>query len=176
MKNLVSLIIVLICCISLSFSQKAEKKIKVYKVWVTEMDGNKHEGFLYSADENGIDITANFSSTELSTSVEVSDIKKIKIRRKGSVGRGVLILGGTGALFGGGIGFLAGDDPENQWFRADAEDKARAGAVVGGVLGSGLGLIAGLAKKKMIINGNIYSYNAHLTKLKECSINSQNIE
>ena len=135
------------------------------------MDGINYNGFyLYSVDKNGIVITGDHSSLELNYTIKFSKIMMIKMRRKGNVGRNALILGGSGAIFLGGLGFAAGDDPEDQWFRSDAEEKAVAGFIAGGILGAGLGALFGSAKEKMIINGDIENYKRHYPKLKRAQI------
>jgi len=55
-----------------------------------------------------------------------------------------------GALIGGAIGFASGDDPPCEGFfcfRYSAEEKAGAGALIGGVLGAALGGVVGAATK-----------------------------
>ena len=171
MKNLVFFVITLIISTSFSFSQNSNKKIKPYKVWVTQLDGKIYKGFLYSADEDEIVITVNYFSTETIYTIEYSKIKMIKWRRKGSVGRTALLLGGAGVIILGGSGYAAGDDPKDQWlFRVDKEEKALSGAIVGGILGGGFGALIGTIKEKMIINGDIENYKRYLPKLKKGQI------
>ena len=172
MKKIISIIVMMMCIIGSSFSQKSEKnKIKVYKVWVTQLDGINYRGFyLYSADKNGIVITSDYISAEQRYTIDYSKILMIRMRRKGNVGRTALILGGAGAIVGGGLGFAAGDDPENMWFRADKEEKAAAGLIAGGVLGTGFGALFGSIREKMIINGDLENYMRHFPKLKKAQI------
>jgi hypothetical protein len=172
MKNLFFIAIILIISINYSFSQNSNKKINYYKVWVTQLDGINYKGFyLYSADKDGIVITGDHSSTELIYTIDYSKIMEIRMKRKGSIGKSALILGATGALVLGGVGFAAGDDPEDQWlYRFDKEDKAAYGAIVGGVLGAGFGALFGSIKEKMVINGDLENYMRHFPKLKSAQI------
>jgi len=173
MKTILVFFLILLSSLGILNSQNTEDKVKIHKVWVKLMDGSNHKGFLYSADDEGIVISYNVSDTTSIRKFKANSIEIIKIRRKGSTGRGALYLGGTGALVGGGLGFASGDDPENQWFRADAEEKAGAGFVVGGVLGAGFGALFGSIKQKMIINGNYVNYMRDLTKLKSAQIHRE---
>ena len=161
MKNLVFFVITLIISTSFSFSQNSNKKIKPYKVWVTQLDGKIYKGFLYSADEDGIVITVNHLSNEHVYTIEYSKIKMIKWRRKGSVGGTALLLGGAWAILFGGGAYNANDDG-GYWNLIIA--------AIGGVLGGGSGALIGTIKEKMIINGDIENYKRYLPKLKKGQI------
>ena len=102
--------------------------------------------------------------------INYSEIRKIEIRRKGSVGRGALIGGISAMLAGVLTGFIEGDDKvlpasEDPWqlsaiFRSTAGDKAvvygLTGLVTGGIVGA---IIGALSHKKYIINGNKDKYD-----------------
>lgn len=160
MKNVLFTVLILTMSISYSFSQNSNKKIKHYKVWVTQLDGKIYKGFLYSADEDGIAITVNQYSTEPNYTIAYPKIKMIKWRRKGSVGRSALILGGSWALLFGGAAYDAENSGGWGWIMA----------AVGGVLGGGSGALIGTFKEKMIINGDIENYKRYLPKLKKAQI------
>ena len=62
-----SLLIIIILCQGCGAFYKADpfttvsvqqEKIKLYKVWVTQMNGSKIKGAFYAVDENGIKITS----------------------------------------------------------------------------------------------------------------------
>ena len=169
MKNVLFIVLILTISISFSFSQNSSKKVKYYKVWVTQLDGKIYKGFLYSADKDGIVIIGNQFSTEPNYTVAYSKIKEIKLKRKGSVGRNALILGGAGVIFGGALGFAGGDDDPGL-MSLTKEEKAGVGAIVGGIVGSGLGALTGTAKISMIINGDIENYKRYFPKLKSAQI------
>ena len=82
--------------------KNSSKKAKIYKVWVTTMDGSKTKGLLYAADEQAIKIAKNRSSS--SSDLIVIDGEKIdliKIRRRGKIGRSTWI--GAAAGVGAGV-------------------------------------------------------------------------
>lgn len=60
-----------------------------------------------------------------------------------SVGVGLLVGAGTGAL----IGLASGDDDPQQWFAFSAEEKALMGGAMLGVTGAVVGLIVGLVRR-----------------------------
>ena len=76
--------------------------------------------------------------------IESIDIDKIKVYRKGRVGRGLILGGLGGALFGAALGLASGDDPESEFISFKAEDKALVlgaffaipGTIIGGILGT----------------------------------------
>ena len=96
--------------------------------------------------------------------IPVSQIEKIKFRRKGGVGKGAAIGGGIGIVVGLISGYADGDDtPEpDVWFdfSATAEEKAAGSAIVLGTIGAISGSIVGSLKKKFIIRGEQDNYEA----------------
>jgi hypothetical protein len=167
----ISVLILLFIAPGLYCQNKTGKK-KVYKVWVTKMDGSKIYGFLFAANEQGISITETKSLEGLnSILVEVENIREIRVRRKGSVGRGAGWGAVSGAALGAIIGLASGDDPENQFlYSASAEEKAGVSAIVLGGIGGGFGAIIGTGKKKILIDGNTKVYVSQLTTLKNYSL------
>jgi len=91
------------------------------------------------------------------------NLSELKIHRKGSVGRGILIGGLTGMMVGGVAGLISYKKPsaycENTslcvtWDFGPGYNAA-AGASVGTLVGAAIGgIIGALAKKKFIIGGN----------------------
>ena len=81
-------------------------------------------------------------------SVNIADIKVIKIVKKSKAGKGalygLLIGGAAGAL----LGFSSGDDPYDNFFSFTAEQKALIGGASLGITGLILGGIAGLTPGK----------------------------
>ena len=146
-------------------AQNKTKKIKVYKVWVTKMDGSKVRGFFYAADAQGVTISNSKTPDESNLLlVEAENIRLIKMRRKGAVGKGAGIGFLSGAAFGGIIGYAGGDD-EPGLLSATKETKAGVGAIVFGLVGTGVGAIVGTGKKKIHIDGNIETYRIQLNSL-----------
>ena len=135
------------------------------------MDGSKvMKGNLYSADKDGIKIIKGepFDVSNL-VSIEAKQIEKIKIRRKGQIGRGVWIGALTGASVGVIAGFVSGDD-EPGFFSATKEEKALGAGITFGVLGSGIGALIGTGKKKIILNGDPENYKNQLKTIQRYAL------
>ena len=158
------------------YAQNKTKKVKVYKIWVTKMDGSTVNGFFYAADEQGITISKSKTLDESNLLlVKAENISLIKLRRKGAVGKGAGIGFVSGAAFGAIIGYAAGDDPENVWFSTTAKEKAGGGAILFGALGSGVGALWGTGKKKIPIGGNVETYMTHLNSLKNYTMKQDQV-
>lgn len=89
-------------------------------------------------------------------------MESIVLQRKGSVGRGMLWGGISGALLGVVIGFMSGDDTDRQLapgtfdfsISFTAREKAAGYGILGGIGGMAMGgIIGALAKKTFIIGG-----------------------
>lgn len=123
-------------------------------VIIERRDGSVEAGELIAVKENSILLLGDSPGTDIS--VEVADIKIVKIIRKSKALSGL----GYGVLFGGvsgaAIGFLSGNDPPNQFFSLTAGEKALiAGAalgVIGAVVGVSTGALAG-SDKTILIEG-----------------------
>jgi hypothetical protein len=76
-------------------------------------------------------------------SVSYKDIEKIRIRRKGSTGRGILIGAGTGALLGIIVGAVTYKPPEPSGWIPTYDPGPTATAAAVGVFGGLVGLITG---------------------------------
>ena len=164
-------------------AQKSKKKNKVYKVWVSKIDNSKKiKGLLYEVNNESLKIIGK-RSTEIN--IDASTIKMIKIRRKGRVGRGVLIGALSGFAVGGIIGLASGDDPDETvqygggfagwWYIPYTEytiegetamEKAMSTGTGLAFLGGGAGAIIASKKKKISINGDINNYTNQLDVLK----------
>lgn len=91
MKNIALMVLVFLFIVPGLHSQNKKEKIKVYKVWVTKMNGSKEKGFFYAADEQGITISKSKTPDESNLlMVEAGNISLIKLRRKGAVGKGTV--------------------------------------------------------------------------------------
>ncbi|OUS03464.1 hypothetical protein A9Q86_00700 [Flavobacteriales bacterium 33_180_T64] len=145
-------------------AQNTTSKVKVHKVWVTLLDGSKIKGNLYSANEIGIKVINNTLDLENPIIINADDIDELKIRRKGKIGNSILIGCGVGVAFGGLLGLISGDD-EGGLVSFSKEEKVAMGAVVFGVLGTGVGALAGTKKEKFIITGNLEVYRLKLREI-----------
>ena len=94
----------------------------------------------------------------------------IKIRRKGKVGRGVWIGAVSGMVVGALAGFADGDDPEDQWFRSTASEKALGLGLTGAVIGTGVGPLIASKKEIIIINGLFRNYEIKLKEIQSYSL------
>lgn len=167
------LAIILLCSCTL-FAQKNNKKIEYYKVWITPIDGSKSViGYLYSADEQTVKIIDNISlNVSIKTEISAKKIDVIKIRRKGKIGRSMLIGGGSGVLTGVAIGFIQGDDDNTGLIYFEKEAYAVGYGFFLGIIGTGVGAGVGSIKKKFLINGDIDIYKQNLNLLKGYSVES----
>jgi len=142
---------------------------KVYKVWITLINPSvKVEGYLYEVKDATIVVSSTMAAMDQYSSqmvnnseLQVTNIDKIKIRRKGSIGKGYLI--GTSIGIGTGIilGATSGDG-----FTTFAV--AGMLGIVGSIVGTATGSISGT--KTYIIKGNLDTYHLYAPKLKKSSI------
>jgi len=159
-------------------AQKLKNKNKVHKVWVSKVDNSKIiKGLLYEVNDESLKIIDNHS---VEISIDASNIRLIKIRRKGKIGNGVLI--GTSAGFATGliIGVVSGDSPDQtigSIFGAEiivegatAGEKALGMGILMAVGGSGVGAIIASKKETIFINGDINNYKKKLEILKSYSM------
>jgi len=152
-----------------TYSQNKSNKIKVYKAWIKLVDGSKDKGVLYTADSLGVKLTDGITSDNLNT-ISPEKIQEIRIRRTGSIGKGVWIGALSGAALGTIIGLASGDD-EPGWFSFSKEEKATFGAMGFATLGAGFGALGGTAKKKIIINGDLNNYERQFKLIQSYSLN-----
>jgi len=172
MKKIIIILCLLLCYTTEIQAQRKNKKIKVYKAWVTMIDGskpNRINGILYFADEDFIKVKYKISGVYSVNAIDPRNIKKIKIRRKGKVGRGILI----GAVTGIGVGAILGYSEKDQFFHTK-ESNAAAYGVTLGLLGVPIGASISSGKKRFVINGDIEKYREHLKTLQKYTIMPSN--
>ena len=147
------------------------KKVKLFNAWVFLTDKSKVKGIIYSADLEGIILAndKNFNEADF-INIKVSEIAKIKISKKGQLGKSALIGGLLGATIGALIGHSQGDDESALVYRLDKESKAIVNGLGFGILGCGLGLIMGTAKKQIIIDGNQRTYDSNVGTIQSYSV------
>ena len=137
------------------------------------------KGILLEANDESLIIIGKKNSEII---VNVKDIHKIKIRRKGKVGKGAGIGAATGVATGLVIGFASGDDPDktidgNWLFGAytvegtTAGEKATYWAVGLGIAGTVVGAVVGSKKEKFLINGDSKNYLMHFDEIQTYSVN-----
>ena len=156
------------CLLILSISFSHAQKVRTYKAWVTLINNTEIKGVLYSANEDGIMLT----DKDLMDTVAFLDYKTIeviKIRRKGSIGKGAWVGAASGMVLGGIAGYASGDDPSG-WFSYTAEEKILLAGIPSAVIGTGLGAIIGTNRRKYSIKGNHQSYASCLPELKSFAL------
>ena len=95
--------------------------------------------------------------------LDSKEIDVIKLRRVGSMGRGAWIGAASGIVAGALVGAASHD--ENDLLLKEAS--MGGGGVLGLLIGTGLGIGIGSAKKKLVVNGDENAYRLHLPVLRE---------
>ena len=175
-------VIILLCSLNFLFAQEPNKKFKDYKVWASKIDNSKViKGILLEANDASLIIIGKKNSEII---VNVKDIHKIKIRRKGKVGKGAAIGAATGVATGLIIGFASGDDPDKTvdgFFPylgsytyivegTTAGEKAASWAVGLGIAGTVVGALVGSKKEVFLINGDISKYQMYFDEIRSYSL------
>ena len=167
---------------------KAEKKFIPSIATIKTADGKKTKGWFYKMNDETIYLLpakknnkyfrkSDFMAPDINSGsmpIQVSQINTIALMKKNAGLKGALIGLGIGAATGAIIGLASGDDEImqctsgdffclgaalNNAFAMTAGEKAAAGALGLGVLGSLSGFILGkVAKKKFIIGGQKDTY------------------
>ena len=149
------------------FAQNKSKKVKVHNIWIELTDNSKIYGVLYSADINGIKITSGISIDDSSLlNIAPQNIYKIKIRRKGKVGRGALYGASIGLITGVAMGL--GDD-------GNYEPYTFGFGFMLSILGTGAGALIYAKKKRFKIIGNVEAYNNHLLEIQRYSYTGKDL-
>jgi len=152
------LIIVLLILMTEVNAQQSLKR-KIYQMKIINQDGSVVKGNLARIDDGNLFLSSDRGLLEVKT----DQIRMIKVRRKGSVGKGIGIGAGTGALLGYIIGYSSYEEPDctGTWFCIDygPETEGMAGMTLGILLGGTVGGTIGSSSKKFEINGNQNSFD-----------------
>jgi hypothetical protein len=150
--------------------QKKKAKKKTYKAWVTLINQNdKVKGYLYAVNDSSIvvssssELLADEYSASLNNTIAVANIKKIRLRKKGNVGKGYIIGTSIGIVTGIILGATAS---EGDGFSTLAA--AGMMGIVGSVIGTGVGSISGA--KRYNIDGNQDTFLISQQELKTLSL------
>jgi len=178
--------IAIICCCFWTDSLPAQDKVdpdkifKIYKTWISlRSDSKQLKGVLYEIKDSSVLFSYTTSKADyLSGNFAVleiyhSDIRRIAIRRKGSVGKGAGIGAGVGLLVGALIGFASGDDPPCRTFFClsyTAEEKAAGTGAALLIPGAIIGAIAGAVTKNYQIKGDFNNYDRIKNTLEKYSV------
>ena len=155
------LIILLLMAITEVHAQPS-KQNKPYQIRVMTKERIVRRGYLCGVRDSIILINESLK-TNNPFEVKVSEIKTIRLRRKGSVGRGIAIGAGIGALTGYIIGYATYQEPDcdsGNFFCIDfgPEFSGFGGMGAGILIGAGIGALAGGSSKKFEIKGNQNSF------------------
>jgi len=137
---------------------KTKGSDKIYRIWVDTGKGSK-SAYLATISDSVIYTSAkpvsftDTSNTASCTPISYHVIKKIRVVKKGSPGKGFLTGLGIGLASGALIGLASGDDNGNCFICFTAGEKALIDGVFLGATGGITGAIIGLKEKKFKING-----------------------
>jgi len=144
-------------------AQDSLKKEKIFKA-VINPSSTHMTGFLATIADSSVFLSntpAVLQFRFVNTNLEKLNYRKImeiKLQRKGSVGKGVLIGSLTGMLAGAIIAAVTYKAPApNYWnhFKYTEGETVFAGALFGAIVGAGTGAIFGaISYRKYLINGN----------------------
>jgi hypothetical protein len=166
------------------------KRLLKYKISVIEWNGAKQTGYLGYINDSILyisttQVAVNQPAQPISkrAALDFSQIRTIHLKRKGAVGRGILIGAISGLAAGAIAGLVSGDDPACQRsytvsdpytgiftgitysmctaFSISAGEKAVIGGTMGMISGGLIGgIIGAVARKKFIITGSKEKFNA----------------
>ena len=143
-------------------------KKKKYKAWVTLINRtDKVKGFLYAVNDSSIVVSASSDlvtdqyTASLNNSLAIANIKKIRLRKKGNIGRGYII--GTSIGIVAGILLASGEGDGFTTFAV-----AGMMGIVGSVVGTGVGGLSGT--KRYTIDGNQEKFLKYRQELKTLSL------
>ena len=154
-------------CLLWGFQGNGQKN-KTYQAWAILTSGEKVSGALTAASQDGL-ILLDWYSRDTVASLRGEDIKVLKFRRKGAIGRGAWIGAVSGAAVGVIIGFVDGDDePEGWWdFTLSAEQKAFGAGIGLAIPGTFVGMIIGSLPKRFVIKGDRETYLSQLPEIEQ---------
>ena len=152
--NLLFLLVTLFLMLTLLFSAEAQKR---YIVHVALKSGETLKGVLIRTTKDSLTIQKKIRNLP-PIRLGASEIKSIRIRKRGSMRLGLGIGAGTGAIIGGIIGYASYTPPDcsNSLFCFDfgPEFDTIGGGLIGAAAGSLVGLAIGSAGKEFIVEGD----------------------
>ena len=151
-------------------AKKGKTKKKTYRAWVTLLNQNdKVKGYLYAVNDSSLVVSSSSElltdefSTSLNNTIAIKNIKKIRLRKKGNVGKGYIIGTSIGIATGVLLGVSAADGDGFSTLAA-----AGMLGIVGSVVGTGVGSISG--SKRYTIDGNQDTFLISRQELKTLSL------
>lgn len=134
-----------------------------YKVWAHLHDNpTPVTGFLLMTTDSSILLSKKPKGDNPGKIVElpIRQVDKIKLSPRGKLGKCVAAGAAIGLGSGFILGYASGDDKEG-FFTFTKEEKARLGAIALGFTGTITGLIVGLQKKVIKLNGSAENYRLY---------------
>lgn len=175
MKFKFTISLILLCILQIN-SQSTSKKIKVHKIWVSTIENSYNmNGYFYEAGNDYIKILQNsLNDSFLDTlKIDITNIYKIKLRKKGAIGKGTWIGALTGTFTGAVIGYTATEEDEDKtWGDFSKGVNSTAWGLTGLMVGTGVGVLVGSKSKKFDINKRLTNYTAILKELRQYEIKS----
>ena len=152
---------------------------KTYITWIFLKDPPwKIKGCLYRVEDASLALLPRailmqgYDSDQEFTMIKATQIDMVKIRRKGSIGKGVAIGALSGFAAGVILGLIEGDDqPSGSWdvINYTAEAKAIMYGTTFLIPGAIIGAVVGSIKIKIPIKGNTDTFNKNKQRLKKYS-------
>lgn len=152
----------------------------IYKSWIRQYDNPVIQGFIYQFNDTSLIISNDYSEFEpiknsaLFQTLEIAEIGAIKVRRRESVLKGVIIGTAAGALIGAIIGHSLGDDePQTTVFGVltdpsfTASQKAIMGGFAGSIFGAITGALIGFVKITIPIKGKKENFKTNEIQLRK---------
>ena len=155
MKRLLPALVILFCCFAITAQKNVSVKKKVYESWVKPVNGSGViKGVLYETGDSSVFLVPSLQSDRI-TEFQFNNIELLKVRREKSVLRGIIagsVIGfGTGAI----MGYTISDFALVQGLMAAGT------GVVFGVLGSGIGALAGSVKDRFPVRTSYENFNKY---------------
>lgn len=170
------------------YAQQFKPSRKQYLTIVNSMQrGNLGYGYLYQLEDSAIlfhyKFLSNPSADQL-TKIPVEDIKYLEFRKKNAIIKGAIIGAVAGTVIGAITGFAMGDTRTKRCAqglfgesceiieRTTFENVLTYGFVIG-ASGAGLGSLAGTARIKIPINGDLLHFHNKKPELKKYLVKQQ---
>jgi len=149
------------------FGKGDQAHLKLYKTKIKLIEkAPVISGFFYDYNDSTVFLIINSNPEKIANGsfeiieIGISNIKKIKFRRKGNIGRSAGYGFASGALIGGIVGWSAGcDECDNNY--NDGFNRPTSAVILGlsaGIIGAGLGALVGTGSHFIEVNGDIEKF------------------
>jgi hypothetical protein len=165
MKRLLITVIILATQFVGYTQESATKTIKPrpFNITIKETSGKTLRGILSKATPDSLYVTLNNMPSNSFYQLSPEQLEKLTLRRKGVMGKSILIGTAVGMITGVIVALSEGDDPLDEFYLGmnTGEKVAAYGLGLGGA-GAVVGTIVGVAaSKKFIIKGKKENYRVH---------------